>query len=125
MGTADWFDLMTAAMGNTASFYALFWTLVSGYLVLAFVVGERLTRSQLTIVNFLFIVSTSGTTFSAVTACRNALLAYRKGASSVEEMTALSSGQAYGFLVIMCIFNLLAILSCLKFMWDIRHSKSS
>ena len=125
MDTADWFDLMTAAMGNTANLYAVFWTVVSGYLIVGYVVGSKLSRSQIVLVNFLFIVSSSITSFAAVTACRNGLLAYRKGASSIEEMTALSAGSATVFLVIMMLVNFIAIVACLKFMWDIRHPKSS
>jgi hypothetical protein len=42
----DWFELMTAAMGNVATYYALFWTLISGYLVVAYTVGNKLMRNQ-------------------------------------------------------------------------------
>lgn len=124
MTAADWFDLMTAAMGNTATYYALFWTLVSGYLVVAYTVGNKLMRNQIAFINTLFVISTLFTTFAAVTALRNGLLAFRMGATHVEEMTAITAGQAAGFVILVACVNFVIVLGCMKFMWDVRHPKS-
>ncbi len=123
MTAANWFELMTAAMANTATYYALFWTLVSGYLVVAYTVGKKLVRNQIAFINTLFVVSTFFGTFAASTALRNGLLAFRMGAAQVEEMSAITAAQATAFVVFVPCANMVIVLGCLKFMWDVRHPK--
>ncbi len=46
MTTADWFMYGSQAMGNVAAFFGLFLTLMTAYLVVAFVVGEKLSLAN-------------------------------------------------------------------------------
>jgi hypothetical protein len=124
METADWLDFMAAAMENGTTYYALFFTVVSGYLVVAYTVGKNLLRNQVTFVNFLFIVSTFMASTGVITAFRDGMIAYRKGADKIEEMTAISAGLETVYLTAVVGLNILIVLGCLKFMWDVRHPKA-
>jgi hypothetical protein len=96
-------------------------TILSGYLVAAFIVGERLTKLQALIINFGFITFTSLTIWGAVTFWNATYVTAVKVASTHPELT---SGDwlnpAYVGLV--CMVG--GLIAACKFMWDIRHPKT-
>ena len=51
-------ELSQIALGNMIGAFTIFMSLVSGYLIVAYLIGSRLTRSQLWFVNALFLVTT-------------------------------------------------------------------
>ena len=107
----------TAAM----SALALYLTTVSGYLIVAYLVGKSLAASQTVIVSVLFIVSALFYGYGAVGYLRRALL-------MVDELRTMNPGEYYGvtpwlvFLIAGLCFA--GILASLRFMWDIRHPKT-
>ena len=56
MTTADWFEWGAQAMSNLAQFFAIFLTLTSAYLVMAFVAGKGLSRGQLVLINTFYVL---------------------------------------------------------------------
>ena len=123
MDPSDWLEFAQGAMSNAAAFFAIFWTLVSGYLFIAYSIGEKLLKGHVIFINLLFLASTSMSSLASLTASRNGLLAMRQAAASIDEMTALSPNQANAVTSIAVVVNFAVILGCLKFMWDMRHPK--
>jgi hypothetical protein len=57
MTSVDWFNLAVEADGNALAAFGILLTLLSGYLVLGYLVGVKLTRAQVYIVNTLYMLS--------------------------------------------------------------------
>jgi len=123
MEPADWLEFAQGAMSNSAAFFAIFWTLVSGYLFIAYSIGQKLLRSHVVFINLLFLVSTSMSSLASTVASKNGLLAMRQAAANLDEITTLTQGQAVAALTVAASANIVVILGCLKFMWDMRHPK--
>lgn len=113
-------DLMGAASGDSLVFIPLVISVVSGYLVVAWLVGSRLTRSQLYLINSLFVGMTTLLGFAWYTRIRVAL-------SYQDELLGLNPDRVelVGAWLIpaVTILGLSGLVSCLKFMWDVRHPK--
>jgi len=124
METSDWLDFAQGAMANAISFSALGFTLVSGYLVIAYLVGDKLTIRQVSLVNAIFLVANISSTLGVAVSASNGLLGIRQAAAGLNEVTALTQNQAMAVVIVGLVVNIAIVFGCLKFMWDIRHPKS-
>ena len=103
--------------GNAATMYAIFLTILSGYLIVAYAVGAKLTSLQVTIVNILYIV-TALTTLAALGSFNQAAMEFSLIAAEVRGTeVSLASYFPSHFLVGI---DVLLVLGSLKFMWDVR-----
>ena len=107
-------SLVTSAMG-------VYMTVTSAYLIAAFLAGVKLTTSQVGIISALFITMASTLMIG--------LYGWTvRGAYYTSELAALNSdAAAYGFSGIPIVLTSLCsigVLASLKFMWDIRRSKT-
>lgn len=123
MEPSDWFELAQGAMSNAAAFFAIFWTLVSGYLFIAYSIGKLLQKGHVIFINLLFLISTTMSSLASTMASKNGLLAMRQASASFDEVTTLTPNQASVALTIAAVANIAVVLGCLKFMWDMRHPK--
>jgi hypothetical protein len=113
-------DLAQSNFSNSIAAVALYITLVFAYLAAAYFVGKDLSRSQVTILNALFLTFSVLNSFG-VAAYTNfgAHLAIRSGFSNPDSFFAPRLWLA----PMIGIFCLLGIAICLRFMWDLRHPK--
>ena len=96
-------------------------TIVSGYLVAAYVAGRNLNGMQNAIVSILFLFMTSMFSFSAfANFSRAAVVVDKLEAMNPSEKFFLDAWVAQATLAILVV----GIIASLKFMWDIRHEKS-
>jgi hypothetical protein len=101
--------------------FGMYITVVSGYVIAAFVAGKRLNRAQVWIVNLLFFCTASLFTLGTV-ACyartneyANRLLELDPNRTSYfTESAAIGVG----------VLQILGIAACLYFMWSVRHPKT-
>ena len=108
--------------GNVISLLALLITIISGYLVVAYIAGAKMTRAQVTLVNFLYVLMSA----FLIWACREMALraavfedtAYAMATGPVSELYARGDVAV----AIISAFSL-ALLASFKFMWDVRHPK--
>ncbi len=117
------YELIDAiASFNTSAVTALgvYLTLTSGYLVVAYLVGEKLTRSQVLIVSCLYLASASFFVF-AITVW------LQRSSEFVAELEALNPTRDFSNNLLIPIvvggISALGIAACLKFMWDVRHPR--
>ena len=115
-------DIIMSRFATMTDQAALYFALISGYLVVAYLVGKRLTLLQVMVVNSLFVVWTLGllagwhTTLEAIVELEAAI--HELGSfSAVNE---LSFASAYSFSLV----QLLGIIASLIFMWSVRHPKT-
>ncbi len=121
MTEAELLEVAQMGWGNVISLTTLFITILSGYLITAYVAGARMKREQVVIINLLYILMT-GLVLSAIIVMT--LRATEWGRLSLELSNVRSKGPAdwtsWG-VATTCGFSVLA---SLKFMWDVRHPKS-
>ena len=108
--------------GNVISLLALLITIISGYLVVAYIAGAKMTRAQVTLVNVLYVLMSA----FLIWACREMAL---RAAVFEDTAYAMATGQvselyARGDVAVAIIYAFsLALLASFKFMWDVRHPK--
>ena len=101
---------------------ALYFALVSGYLVTAYLVGARLTKFQVTVINVLFLLWTAGILGGYMSTVRDTLIlesAIREHGEVLGADSTSDSTYAYSFAVV----QVLGILASFAFMWSVRHPK--
>ena len=118
MSEAELFESSQLAFANGISAYAIFWTIVGGYVAAAYFTGVHLSKSQYVIINSLFVV---GATMSAIAVHGYFELGYQYmlELETVNPERSLLPGTKYnsrGSIVL----NALIIIAGLKFMRDAR-----
>ena len=108
-------ELTFSLVGYGMTALALYFTIVSGYLIGAYMVGARLLRSQVLIVTSLFIVFESILVFGSYSFFEAAT---RFGGSSSDSIE-------YWLGPVIAIAEVIGIFGALKFMYDIRHEKNT
>ena len=114
-------DLAASMYANSATMYAILLTIVSGYLVVAYIAGAKLKRGQVVIVNALFLI-TCLTTIAALASFSQ--VAQEFAMAGVEARGREGSLASYFSSYFIFAIDFLIIISCLKFMWDVRHPKT-
>jgi len=104
----------------------MYFTLVSAYLVVAYLVGEKLTRTQCRIITVLYLFWVAGVIqtqlFSGIGALRLAGIIAETGTVLIGRYgdgLAMKIG-IYSFSIVM----ICGVLASLYFMWTVRHSKT-
>ena len=121
MTEAEYFEALTSLVSNGLAAYAIFITLVGGYLMVAYNVGGRLSSSQLWTVNILYLASVIFVLITIYgTFGRMTMLSLE-----LEQLNPkrYALGNAYGPPATI-IINVLVLIVSLKFMFDIRNDSS-
>ena len=115
-------DLILSRYANIAEQASLYFALVSGYVIMAFIIGKRLSRLQIFVINSLFIMWTAGI-----------LMGYNTSVEAVFELSAAigelesptvedHTGSIANFHMFSAI-QLIGIVASLIFMWSVRRSE--
>jgi hypothetical protein len=121
MSEAELLETAQAVWGNYISCIGILISIISGYLVVAYIVGRTLTRSQVLLVNVTFFVFTSF-----------AILSMFEFSQTGTELMTLALAQSaqrseIGITIVpqltVIVFPLL-VLGSYKFMWDVRHPRA-
>ena len=106
--------LVTELMSGAGNAMSLYLTVVSGYLLVAYLAGKELTSLQTFIITTLFIFMASSNTLAAIGYFQNAYhFGNTFGAGRVPGWGGPVVGTIQSF----------GILASVKFMWDVRHPK--
>jgi hypothetical protein len=114
-------DVLVSRFSSMTEQASLYFALVSGYLITAYLVGAKLTRLQVSVVNGLYVVWVLGiiggytTTVEAVVDLETALLALDRTSSEVSNTL-----YSYSFTIV----QIVGLLASILFMWSVRHPKS-
>ena len=122
MTEAELVEHAQMAYGNAIAAFALMFTMLSAYLVAAYLAGKALSFSQMLTVNLFFIVSVVMTIAAEASFLSAAL-------NSSLEAFAINPARAViplhsSIAGIVALIDLLIMIGCLKFMWDVRHQDS-
>ena len=115
-------DLILSRYANIAEQASLYFALVSGYLIMAYLIGEKLTRLQVSVVNGLFVLWTVGILMGYFTSVE-AVFDLSQAIQNLENPTVGdNTGSAASFHMFSAI-QVVGIIASLVFMWSVRHPK--
>ena len=120
MSEAEIWELILLSQANAATYIAMLLTLMSGYLVVAHLVGAKLAKQQIVIINLLFFSAAVWIAFPAFAAYERA--SFLLSLTSETFRSPRSAGMHLAPNASVVVFSG-AILASLKFMWDVRHPK--
>ena len=112
MTEADFIESYTALLNGGLASVGIYLTTVSGFLIVAYMAGRKLRRSQFFIISALFVSFSSLMAFTAYSLVQRAValeIAYEGVTDALDR----------GPYVLMTLL-VLGIVASLKFMWDIR-----
>lgn len=112
MNPLEFSEAFAALIDTALASWGLYFTSVSGYLIVAYLVGERLTRSQLVIISALFVVISLSMTFTGFGLSERAI---QLEIEYEGERDALDSVSYF-----LLVTQILGIFAALKFMLDVR-----
>lgn len=114
-------DLAINAQASATPTTALLITIMSGYLIVAWLVGARLTRPQVILINLLFM-------FFQTSLVAGWIFRWELAYKFFTELSLLDPNfYATRSPVLLILFSVVLVASvpaCLKFMWDVRHPKT-
>ena len=114
-------DLAASVSADSLVFLPLTLSIISGYLVVAWLVGVRLLRSQVILINSLFVGAIFLFGFAWANRVRVAM-AYQ------DELIAMNPARleiVESWLIPAAVVAITVVtLACFKFMWDVRHPKA-
>jgi len=114
-------DLAQSAFGNGLSTFAVLLSIVSGYLITAYLVGAKLSKFQVTILTtvFLLVMGLLAWSMSAYTYWGSFYSALARNESTGMDLFRPGVWTSAAVAII----NLFTIVMCLLFMWNVRHPK--
>ncbi len=105
-------------MNLSLAFMTLYLSVVTGYLIVAYLAGSKLTKLQASFVTLLFVVFSVHFTLSSLGGFEGAY------ATHVEYFPDQIIGPSPVMNRGLAIFQIFGIFGCLKFMWDVRKKKN-
>jgi hypothetical protein len=125
MTAADWLEFFNSSYANGLTSQVTILTLVSGYLVVAYTVGKKLTSLQVSIANIVYVGGSSTTLWANYQSMVNALYAGAQAARldpSVADTLGGGGGSTVPAIIVAGI-NALFVVFSLIFMLQVRRGK--
>ena len=117
-------DIIMSRYAQMTEQASLYFALVSGYLITAYVVGSRLTRLQVTVINTLYCLWTVGILGGYINTVNDTIeleqVIRSMWATTTAGNISDSTSAAYSFAIVQTI----GIIASLVFMWSVRHPKT-
>lgn len=123
MTATDWLEVAAANLSNSLAAFAITVTIASGYLIMAYMVGKKLTTPQQWILNSLFTIIMTLVAFGDFESLSTTVRARREAIALLPHWQEILAESATTSVFSSLSLNLLLIIACLKFMWDIRHAE--
>ena len=116
-------DLAQSTFSNSTAVYAVFLSLVSGYLVVGYLVGMELTKTQVTILTVLFLYAT----FILIWAQSAYVFwgGYYSELARGDRAEVVMFSPKMWMPAVIAVGNLLTVAACLFFMWNVRKGKKT
>jgi hypothetical protein len=114
-------DLALNAQASATPTTALLITIISGYLIVAWLAGAKLTRPQVILINLLF-------TFFQTSLVAGWIFRWELAYKYFTELNLLVpdfyTARSPVLLILFSVVLIASVPACLKFMWDVRHPKT-
>ena len=117
MSEYELIDLAAAIMANFFTTFTIFLSIVTAYVIAAFMAGDKLTKVQVSIINMCFLVSSGIIGWLSLSLFQRAATLAQRG-ETLRDVTILPF---YSTWMVGALFAAL-ILGCIFFMWNVRHA---
>ena len=126
MTGAEWFEAYAIASNNGLTALAILLTMVSGYMGIAFLVGEKLSTTQVALANTVYILGATSVLLSNYGSVLDSATARAEAAQLVSELKPIANISASSEVMSLAVagINALFIIISLIFMWQVRHPKT-
>ena len=119
----EYMDLFFTLIERSEAAGLAFLTVVSGYLIVAYLVGEKLTKGQVILVSALFFCYAFAQILAQMSQINSIITIDRIMYESFPESPLQTDANTARLGYVWPLLELLAILASLHFMWSIRHPK--
>ena len=116
-------DLMMSWYGAMGQDSTMYLALVSGYLLVAYSIGGKLTFTQVTIVNIFFAVW-AGMHVAALISERNAVMEIQAKLIRLSAYSFQSPQESRRIILVFAAIQSGGVIAALYFMWNVRHTKT-
>ena len=116
----EYLDISQSNLSNSIAIVSLSIAVLSGYVVVAYMVGAKLTRTQVMLLNFNYTLWSLYLLASGGAALANGLARIRKATEMLGETVSLVPYSIYFYYCI----GLTLVLTSLWFMWSVRRPKT-
>lgn len=125
MTGAEWFEAYALASSNGLTAMAILLTMVSGYMGIAFLVGEKLSTSQVALANSVYILAGTSVLLSNYGSVLDSASARAEATHLISELKPIVDTSASAEVMALTVagINALFIIISLIFMWQVRHPK--
>ncbi len=126
MTGAEWFESYAIASSNGLTAMAILLTMVSGYMGIAFLVGERLSTVQVGLANFVYILASTSVLLSNYGSVMDSATARTEAALLIQQLKPIVDTSASPEVMALTVagINALFIVISLIFMWQVRHPRT-
>ena len=115
-------DLINSSSSNIIAGQAVFISIISGYLIVAYTVGKKLTKYQVSFINLVFVISNI-TGFIGLMAQSNLVWEYAELRASLNGGQEFNSAISESWRILFSGVRILLVVGALVFMWQVRHPK--
>ena len=124
MSAAEWFEISLIAGANSLTGFAILFSMISGYMVVAYMVGPSLSTFQVSLASCVYGFGCLFMVFSNYSHVRDAIVARQQAVSMVSE---IASGVGLSPIMWASISGLIYcsfVTGSFVFMWQVRHPKT-
>ena len=116
-------DLLNSTSSNIIAAQAVFFTIITAYLVVAYSVGKSLTTYQVAFINLAFLVATA-TGVMGVVANVSLIAEYNSVRRGLIEEQRVPEVLDTAWVITFTAVRVVLILGALVFMWQVRHPRT-
>ena len=124
MSAAEWFEISLIAGENSLTGFAILFSLMSGYMVVAYTVGRTLSRNQVLLASSIYTVGCLLMVFSNFSHVRDAIVGRQQAALIAQEIPMGVGLSPVTWASVILVIHRSFLIGSLIFMWQVRHSKT-
>ena len=120
MTEVDAWTLLNEFNNSGMNGMALYMTVTSGYLIIAYLVGKNLTTYQVALISIMFVIFALLFTYGVLGFFDRASYF----ATQINQYTDSTFRQRRGLAILVGAVNIIGVLACLIFMWQVRNAET-
>ena len=120
---AELFQIIIGIVEAIGTHLSIYLTIVSAYLVVAYLVGKNLTRLQVSVATFIFVVAYTFEALFLTVLVRSVVNATRAYSERFLVHSEANVFLVYGAQVLALVILIVIFISSIWFMWSVRHAK--
>ena len=114
-------DVVAAMNGNTITATGVYFSVLTAYLLVAYVAGIKLTKFQVAFINTVFLFYNIVAAANMATMTRTTIALSQRLLEMSGEPPAVSEDTAIAIISVFILMRIMLVLGAIVFMWQVRH----